>query len=134
MVFFVVPGVNFDLASFSFQVPICGSEVNTPIDSAQCRFLCCIETSCKAAIHARQKIGAGCKGQIFCAVKQWKHSRSSSAERAMARDVIREGWRHDKRHPVQFRFDESNCGDRAPEVERVLCVPGTNSSVRHRDV
>jgi hypothetical protein len=25
MVFFVIPGVNFDLASFSFQVPICGS-------------------------------------------------------------------------------------------------------------
>jgi hypothetical protein len=24
-VFFVTPGVNFDLASFSFQVPICGS-------------------------------------------------------------------------------------------------------------
>jgi len=25
MLFFAVPGVNFDLLSFSFQVPICGS-------------------------------------------------------------------------------------------------------------
>src|SRR5439155_5024757 len=107
----------------------CRSEMNATVYPARCRFFGCIEAGCKAAVHARQKIGAGCEGQIFCAVKQREHSRSCSAECAMARDVIREGGCHDERHPVQFWFDEGNCSYRAPEVEGVLGVPRANGSV-----
>jgi hypothetical protein len=48
--------------------------------------------------------------------------------------VIREGWRYDERHPVQFWFGESNRRHWTPEVEGVLGVPRGNGSVGHGDV
>jgi hypothetical protein len=35
---------------------VCRSEVNSPVQPAHCRFLCCSETGWKAAVHAGQKI------------------------------------------------------------------------------
>src|SRR5437660_6245477 len=81
-----------------------------------------------------QKIGAGCKGQIFCAVKQWEHGRSCAAECAVAGGIIRKGGCYNERHPVQLRFGEGNRRHRPPEVIGVLGIPGANRSVSHGDV
>jgi len=60
MVFFVIPGVNFDLASFSFQVPICGSAAkhsapaqkqNANANPSTFVFMCSIGTGFRFAVN-----------------------------------------------------------------------------------
>jgi hypothetical protein len=60
MVFFVIPGVNFDLASFSFQVPICGSAAkhsappqkqNANVNRKAFVFMAPIETEVRFAVN-----------------------------------------------------------------------------------
>src|SRR4029453_15221526 len=81
-----------DAAPSLQSILACRSEVNAPVDPAQCRFLRCILARRKAAVPSGKKIRADREGQIFRSKKQREHRRGSSAKRAVPRCVILGMW------------------------------------------